>query len=141
MTDAPDKPLPVVTEENRPFWAGAAAGELRMQRCLGCGHIRFPIQALCPRCIGREFEWAALRGRAEILAVIVYRRAFHPAYAADTPYNLALVQLAEGPRMFGNVIAGQAGEVRVGDRVEAVFDRVGDGLWVPRFRLLRIGAD
>jgi uncharacterized OB-fold protein len=133
------KPLPTVNDENRPFWAGTARGELRMQRCLGCGHIRFPIQPLCPRCIRTDFEWATLCGRAEVLAKVVYHRAFHPSYAADVPYNLVLVQLAEGPRMYSNVIGEQGDEVAVGDLVDAVFEPVADGLYVPRFR--KIGAN
>jgi uncharacterized OB-fold protein len=132
------KPLPVVNDENRPFWAGAARGQLCMQRCLACGHIRFPIQALCPRCIGGDFEWATLSGRAEVLAKVVYHRAFHPSYAADVPYNLVLVQLAEGPRMYGNVVGEDRDEVTVGDLVDAVFEPA-DGLYVPRFR--KIGAN
>jgi uncharacterized protein len=148
MTEAPTppaKPLPVVNDENRPFWTAAARGELCLQRCAGCGHIRFPIQPLCPCCLGDEFGWASLSGRAEILAKVVYHRAFHPAYAQDVPYNLVLVQLAEGPRMYGNVVAAEstAGEAAagavVGDQVEAVFEQVADGLCVPRFR--KIGAN
>lgn len=148
MTEAltpPARPLPIVNDENRPFWTAAARGELCLQRCLACGHIRFPIQALCPRCLGDEFDWATLSGRAEILAKVVYHRAFHPGYAQDVPYNLVLVQLAEGPRMYGNVVeadgiagAAAAGAV-VGDQVEAVFEPVADGLCVPRFR--KIGAN
>ena len=29
--------LPQVDDLNRPFWDGCAAGELRLQRCAGCG--------------------------------------------------------------------------------------------------------
>jgi hypothetical protein len=135
----PAKPRPIVNDENRPFWTAAARGELCMQRCLACGHIRFPVQPLCPRCIGRDFEWTALSGRAEILAKVVYHRAFHPAYASDVPYNLVLVQLAEGPRMYSNVVGPGAAEADVGDQVETVFEPVADGLLVPRFR--KIGAN
>jgi uncharacterized protein len=135
----PPKPLPIVNDENRPFWAAAARRELSLQRCLACGHIRFPIQALCPRCIGPDFEWTVLSGRAEILAKVVYHRAFHPAWAGDVPYNLVLVQLAEGPRMYSNVTGPGAAEAAVGDQVDVVFEPAADGTWVPRFR--KIGAN
>jgi uncharacterized protein len=132
----PAKPLPVVDEENRAFWAGAACGELRMQRCLECGHIRFPIQPLCPRCLSAELEWTTLSGRGEVFAKIVYHRPFHPAYAADVPYNLVLVQLAEGPRMYSNVVGTASDSFAVGDRVEVVFEQIDTHLHIPRFRLL-----
>ncbi|WP_028651700.1 Zn-ribbon domain-containing OB-fold protein [Nocardioides halotolerans] len=129
------KPQPTVTEENRPFWDGARAGTLRMQRCASCDHIRFPIQALCPRCLGDGFSWQDLSGDGEVFSSIVYRRAFHPAYREDVPYNLVMVQLTEGPRMFSNVIGVEPGSVRVGDRVRVVFEPVSDEISVPRFEL------
>jgi uncharacterized OB-fold protein len=130
----PEKPRPTITEENRPFWDAARAGELRMQRCAGCGHVRNPIQALCPVCLSESFDWALLSGRGEVFARVVYHRAFHPAYRGDVPYNVVIVQLAEGPRMFSNVIDADNDEIRVGDPLEVVFDRIDDDLTVPRFR-------
>lgn len=136
MTDpTPAKPLPTITDENRPFWDGCAAGELRVQECSACRHLRYPIQPLCPRCLSPDATWRALSGRGEVFAVAVYHRAFHPAYRADVPYNVALVRLVEGPRMYSNVISEQ---VRVGDAVTVVFDEVAAGVHLPRFR--RVGS-
>ncbi len=130
----PEKPEPVLTEENRPFWAAAASGELRMQQCRACGHIRYPIQARCPRCLSPDAQWHRLSGRGTVFAKVVYHRAFHPAWAADVPYNVVLVQLDEGPRMYGNVIDAPDG-FAVGDAVEVMFDRISDEVAIPRFRL------
>ena len=130
-----EKPLPDIDDENREFWEGAARGELRMQRCQDCGHVRFPIQPLCPRCLSARLEWAALSGRGEVFAKVVYHRAFHPAYAADVPYNLVLVQLVEGPRMYSNVIAADHADFGVGDAVQVAFDQVTESIHIPRFRL------
>jgi uncharacterized protein len=131
MTEPMPKPLPTITEENRPFWAGCAAGELRVQRCDGCGHLRYPIQPLCPECLDDGFGWQPLSGRGEVFATAVYHRAFHPAYAADVPYNLVIVQLAEGPRMYSTVLGG---DPVVGQPVTVEFDEVADGIHLPRFR-------
>jgi uncharacterized OB-fold protein len=129
-----EKPRPTVTEENAPFWDAARAGELRLQRCSSCGHVRHPIQALCPRCLSAEFDWALMSGRGSVFAKVVYHRAFHPAYRDDVPYNVVIVQLDEGPRMFSNVVGVDSADVHVGDRVEVDFDRVDEELTVPRFR-------
>jgi uncharacterized OB-fold protein len=135
VTDtAPAKPLPTITDENRPFWDGCAAGELRMQQCASCEHIRFPIQPLCPRCLGTEFTWRTLSGRGEVFASVVYHRSFHPAYAPDVPYNVVLVQLDEGPRMYSNVVGTPNEQIKVGDALAVVFDEVADGVHLPRFR-------
>ena len=136
MSDEPPvaKPRPTITEENAPFWAAARGGELRLQECCSCGHVRHPIQALCPRCLSEEFDWALLSGHGSVFAKVVYHRAFHPAYRDDVPYNVVIVQLDEGPRMFSNVIGVDSSEIEVGDPVEVVFDRVDEELAVPRFR-------
>jgi uncharacterized OB-fold protein len=135
MTSTPAKALPTITDENRPFWDAAARGELRMQRCLACGHIRHPIQALCPVCLSAEVEWHRLSGRGTVFAKVVYQRAFNPAWAADTPYNVVLVQLDEGPRMYSNIVGSPNDAFAIGDAVEVVFERIADGVSVPRFRL------
>jgi uncharacterized OB-fold protein len=132
---APDKPLPTIDDLNRPFWEAARAGELRMQRCDDCAHIRFPVMERCPRCLCSTVTWVALSGRGEVYAVIVYHRAFSPAFAPDTPYNVVLVQLDEGPRMYGNVVGSANDDIHVGDRLVVSFDQVTDEIVVPRFRL------
>jgi hypothetical protein len=136
----PDKPLPTIDAGNEPFWTAAEQGRLSVQRCLDCGHLRFPVQSLCPRCLSSRLEWTELSGRGEVFASIVYHRAFHPAYRGDTPYNLVIVQLDEGPRMFSNVVGEDAGAVAVGDRLDVVFDQVADHIHVPRFRRHRPAA-
>ena len=57
---------PVPTEDTKPYWESCARGELRMQRCGECGHVRFPPSALCPRCLSERHEWAVLSGRGRV---------------------------------------------------------------------------
>jgi uncharacterized OB-fold protein len=133
-SDLVAKPRPTITEENRPFWDSARAGELRLQRCGSCHHVRHPIQALCPVCLVDEFEWALMSGRGSVFAKVVYHRAFHPAYRDDVPYNVVIVQLDEGPRLFSNVVGVESSELEVGDRLAVFFDVVDAELTVPRFR-------
>jgi len=41
---------PVVTADTAFFWDGTARGELRIQRCGGCGALRYPPGPMCPAC-------------------------------------------------------------------------------------------
>ncbi len=127
------KPLPTISERNRAFWEATRRGELRMQRCLACGHVRYPIGPVCTRCLSEETEWARLSGRGTVFATLVYHQVYNPAYRDDVPYNVALIQLEEGPRMFSNVVGVPPEQVRVGDPVEVVFDPVTDEVTIPRF--------
>jgi len=129
------KPLPTLNDENRPFWQGAREGKLRMQRCAGCAHIRFPISHVCPDCLSYEFAWTDLSGRGEVFAYIVYHQLYNKAFAADLPYNVALVQLEEGPRMYSNIVGCSNDAVKVGDLLEVMFDPVTPEITIPKFRL------
>jgi hypothetical protein len=131
---APQKAPPTVTEENRPFWDGAAAGKLMMQQCGECSHIRYPIQPLCPVCLSEQVSWTELSGRGTVFARVVYHRAFNKAWAEDVPYNMVLVQLAEGPRMYSNVVGSANDDIKVGDPLVAVYEEGPDGVTIPRFR-------
>jgi len=129
------KPLPTITDENREFWEGARRGKLRMQKCGDCGHIRFPISHVCPKCLSYNFEWADLSGRGEVFSYVVFHQLYNKAFEKDVPYNVALVQLEEGPRMYSNVIGVDNDAVKVGDKLEATFDQVTPEITIPRFRL------
>lgn len=135
MSETYSKPLPTITDENRPFWEATARHELRMQKCVHCGHIRYPINIVCTKCLSEETEWVPLSGRGEVYSYIVFHQVYNQNFAEDVPYNVALVQLEEGPRMFSNIVETPNDQVKVGDRVEAVFDKVTDAITIPRFRL------
>lgn len=126
--------LPAITDVTRPFWDGAAAGELRFQRCGSCGHLRYPIAPVCPRCLAERATWETMSGDGTILTFVIFHRAYHPSRAETIPYAVALVQTTEGPRMFSDLPAGDEERVTVGADVKVWFDRT-DGVVVPRFRL------
>lgn len=134
MTDFA-KPLPALNDDNRPFWEAAQRGELHMQQCLDCNHIRYPINHVCPKCLSSRTGWKRLSGRGEVFSSIVFHQVYHPGFAKEVPYNVALIQLEEGPRMISNVVGIPANQVRVGHKVEVVFDRVTEEVAIPRFQL------
>ncbi|MBI5720854.1 MAG: OB-fold domain-containing protein [Rubrivivax sp.] len=97
-----------------------ADGEFRIQRCAACArHVFYPRLA-CSHCGSVELDWVAPSGRATVYAVSVVSR------SADKggPYNVVLVDLAEGPRMMGRVDGTAHEAVRIGMPVTA---RVGKG--------------
>lgn len=97
------RPVPVPTPVTQPFWDGAKAGELRLQRCEDCAEHVFYPRVGCPFCGSSRLEWTAVSGRARLSSyVIVHVPA--PGFADDAPYVLALVQLDEGPRMMTNLV-------------------------------------
>lgn len=124
--------FPVVDDLNRPFWDGCAAGELRLQACLRCGLIRYPISDTCPRCLSHDADWRPLSGRGEIMSAVVFHRIYNQAWKDRVPYNVAMIQLAEGPRMLGNVLPLDERDLPAGTPVHVVFD-ASDGVVIPRW--------
>lgn len=129
------KPLPTIGDENRVFWESARQNELKMQKCGECGHIRYPISHVCPKCLSEEFAWSKLSGEGEILSYIVFHQRYSPAFADDLPYNVALIELKEGPRMYSNIVGVPNDVPKVGDPVSVVFDPVTPEISIPRFKL------
>jgi hypothetical protein len=134
MFGAIEKPLPRPTEDSAPFWEAACRGELRLQRCGGCGLVRFPPSLLCARCLSEEAEWVRLSGRGTVYSWIVVHQSQHPAFNPDAPYNVVIVQLDEGPRLHGNLVGTPNEEIHIGMPVEVVFDTVSDDTALVRWR-------
>ncbi len=97
------KPEPVTTPETQPFWDGCAAGELRLQRCLDCGKPYFYPRPVCPECGSTNVEWFTASGDATLYSYVITHRPA-PGFEDDAPYAIAVVQLAEGPRMMTNLV-------------------------------------
>jgi uncharacterized OB-fold protein len=98
-----DFPQPDITATNRLFWEGLDQGRLLFQEC-DRGHRWLPARDFCPECLSSSFQFVEASGRATVLSWVVYRTAFNDAFKDRVPYNVSLVQLAEGPRMMTNVL-------------------------------------
>ena len=118
-------PIPDITEMNREYWEGAAAGELRIRHCNQCA-ARFRFAYLrCPECWSPDIGWRRVSGKGTVTNFSVVHQAPYPAFHDMVPYVLALVQLDEGVRMITNVVECDPVSVRVGMRVNVTFEQRG----------------
>jgi uncharacterized OB-fold protein len=136
MTD-PARPLPKPAPESRPFWESCRKHELRLQRCGRCNAYRFPPGVLCPECWSTDCEWVRVSGRGKVYSFVVYHRAYHPAFATELPYLVAVVELDEGPRLTTNIVGCNPGAVHCGMAVDVVFEDVTPATALPQFRPTR----
>ena len=127
------KPLPQPTPETQPFWDGAKAGELKLQRCADCDHVYFPARPFCPACSSRTVAWFTASGRARLFSYVINHRA-PPGFEA--PYVIAVVELEEGPRMMTNLVdCAQTPEAMELDMaLEVMFEKATDEITLPKFR-------
>ena len=128
-------PVPEITDVNRPYWDGLAAGELRYQHCKCCGNNWLPAREHCPQCLSPDREWRASSGKGTILSWVVYRHAYAPHLADRLPYDVTAVELDEGARLLTNIVNGDEGrKLSVGARVELCIENE-EGVSLPRFKL------
>ena len=121
------------TPETLHFWEGAKAGELRLQRCDACRHVYFPPRPFCPKCASRKVSVFKASGRAKLYSYVINHR---PAPGFTSPYSIAVVELAEGPRMMTNIVGcPQTPEALQLDMpLEVVFEKQTDAIALPLFR-------
>lgn len=128
------KPLPELSGHAGEFYGFCRKGELRFQRCNGCGTWRHVPRELCAHCGAWEWAWARSSGRGSVFSWIVVGRALHPAFESDTPYAPVVVELDEGVRLLSTMVDVAPDALEIGMRVEVVFDPVTPEVTLPRFR-------
>jgi uncharacterized OB-fold protein len=136
VTDKPKvAPIrPTISDVNRPFWDGCRRGELLLQRCAHCARLRYPASQVCPDCLGAEAQWQPMSGRGTVFSFVVFHRAYHRAWEGKVPYNVALIELDEGPIMLSNVVGVDNAKLAVGLPVAVAFEAVDDDLTIPVFK-------
>jgi uncharacterized OB-fold protein len=129
--------LPEPTPETRHFWEGCKAGELRLQRCRACAQTYFPPRPFCPACASREVEVFAASGKATLYSYVINHRP-RPDMGKE-PHSIAVVELAEGPRLMTNVInCPQTPEaLRLDMPLQVVFEAVSEEISLPLFEPAR----
>jgi uncharacterized OB-fold protein len=127
------KPLPEPSELAQPFWAGLRSGELRLQRCDHCGHFNHPPRIACPECHGKAFTWTGVTPRGTIYSYTIVHRAPMPAFKADLPYVVALVDIeGTSAKLLSNLLAPPS-QVRVGMPVKVVFEVASEDITLFKF--------
>jgi uncharacterized OB-fold protein len=107
--------------------------KLLMPRCDACGKYWFPPSLLCPHCNETKWTWTSTSGRGRIFSYVVYHRIYHPGFADEVPYAVAVIELDEGPRMVSNVIGIAPDKLACDLRVQVVYQPITDTITLPKF--------
>lgn len=128
----PFRVLPRVTEQNRHFWTGGARGELCFLRCCDCQHWIHPPAPVCPACLARDPQVAAVSGRGQVVSFTVNHQPWIPGF--DPPYVIAIVELPEqaGLRLTTQLVGCAPEAVWIDQPVRVVFEEH-DGVFLPLF--------
>jgi len=129
-TRAPQPPTPLPVQ---PMLDGYAAGRLLLPTCEDCGTAHLYPRAHCPACNSTRIAWREASGRGVVLSFSVVYRAPSAEFAADVPYTVAIIRLAEGPQMMSRVVDLAPEAVRIGLPVRVRFAAVPGGTQMPVF--------
>jgi uncharacterized OB-fold protein len=132
MSETYTKPLPQADGESAEFYEGARRHELMLMRCKECRAWRLPSRPRCPDCWSTETAWEKASGRGTLYSFGIMHQKF-AGFADDVPYNYAVVELEEGPRIVSNIVDVANEELRVDMPVVAYFDDVAEDTTLVRF--------
>ncbi len=124
---SPDDPL--VAE----FWEHCNRGELRFQRCSGCGGWRHLPRFACADCGSDRWTWEPSTGRGRIHSWTVVHQPLLRDFPEPVPYAVVVVELDEGVRTVSGLRNLEPSALDLGLPVEVVFESVAEGARLPFF--------
>lgn len=125
--------VPGYSELTRPYWEQAREGRLVVQHCAACDRLWHPPLPVCPGCRKEVTDWREVSGDGTVYSFTIVTHPTHFAFADRVPYVVAIVELAEGPRLITGITGCAPRDVRVGMPVRACFRPVTDEITLPYF--------
>ena len=126
MTTPTRSDLPTIEDESRPFWDAAKERRFLIARCRSCRHAHHYPRPFCPFCWSEDVHPVQADGTGTLYTYsTVYVNDLAP-FRERLPYVAAIVELDEGPRLMTTIESTNAGDLRVGMPVTAVFRPVDD---------------
>jgi uncharacterized protein len=128
-----DRPLPIITTTDKDYWDAAKKHELMVYHCKNCGAFYLPATH-CVHCNKPDMEWVKAKGTGTVYTFVVYHMAYHPSWNKYIPYNVAWVELDEGPLLMTNIVGCKNEEIQVGMPVRVTFDDITNEITLPKFK-------
>ena len=129
---AADVIRPVVSSDTAFFWAGTAAGELRIQHCPSCDRLRHPPGPMCSSCGADKQDYVVASGRGTVYSYVVHHAP--PVPGKTLPFVVGLVELDEGVRMIAELVDVEPATVSIGMPVRLALTKIDDTLTLPYWR-------
>lgn len=131
-----DKSLPKINQIDRPYWEGAAAGKLLLQKCRACGKVQFFPRAVCVDCFSSEIDWVPAGGGGKVHSFTWVHVPRNPAFKDEVPICYANIILDEGVIMESRIVGQGIQDVQLGHRVKVAFqDTANPEIKLPVFEL------
>lgn len=115
------KSLPKINPIDQPYWQGAAAGKLLLQKCRDCGKVQFFPRPACTDCFSGKLDWIEASGKGKIHSFTWVRVPRSPAFREEAPICYINVVLDEGVIMESRLVGRNVENVKLGAPVRVSF--------------------
>jgi uncharacterized protein len=117
-----------------PSDLGLLTGPADLASAKASGSPSAPADPMCSVCGGQTLAWAKASGLGHVHTFGIVHHISHPGFRGEAPYNVAVVELDEGPRINTHLVGCEADEIAVGMAVEVTFVATENGVVIPKFR-------
>ncbi len=131
------KPIPLKTQDNQPYWDAADRHELVLQKCETCNSYNHPPGPACSKCGATELSWESQGSdiTGTIYSYVVSYRPFLPGFQDDLPTIIVVVQLDKlnDVKIIGNVLACPPEEIKIGMPVKMTWQDITEDRALPQW--------
>ncbi|WP_433560440.1 Zn-ribbon domain-containing OB-fold protein [Nocardia sp. CA-151230] len=125
---------PIVPDErSAEFFAAAAEDRLVIRHCRNCAHLLGLEARTCSWCGSGDLEWWRASGAGQLVTWSVVHHPPHPAFAAEVPFPIGMVELVEGPWLTVRLAGVPLSALRIGLPMRAAFVHPAEGDSYPVF--------
>ncbi|PBB86894.1 OB-fold domain-containing protein [Mesorhizobium sp. WSM3876] len=128
-----DSILPVQDSVSAVWFDAVKNGKLLLQRDPVSGGAQYYPRAHVVGAPDRQPEWVEASGAGTLYSYTIVKRSVHPQFASHTPFTLAIVELAEGPRMTSWIVDVPEDEIHCDMKLTVVYREIHPGLIMPCF--------
>lgn len=132
-------PPPMVDHYTLPWWQGAAAHQLLVQRCDDCRHTQLPPAPVCSECTSEKLSLQQISGNGTLYSYTTVHRPV--AMEQALPFVIAVIELdmtgsgsENGVRLMSNIVDCDPDTLEIGMPVQVVWETMSEEVSVPRFR-------
>lgn len=121
---------PITDADSEAWWTGIQAHTLLLTSCASCDRKTLYPRPFCPHCWSEQVSSVAACGRATLYTWTV-------VHGPTSTYLVAMVDLAEGPRLMTNIEDCSPDALEAGLPLILDFRHDDDGFTVPIFKPMR----
>lgn len=135
-----EKPIPLKTLDNHPYWDAADNHELAIQSCCDCQKAIHPPGPACPHCGSPNMEWINYGSdiTGEIYSYVITYVPMLPGFQHDLPTIIAQVSVDQVPgiQITANIINAKPEDIAIGKAVKMTWLDITEDRALPQWKLI-----